>query len=139
MIQSLGDADVLHVRVVTVAYGVPLHLAPLQSADLTTLPPSIRFDNNAAPHSERCTGNTHMLYLATWHSTVVRRGNVVYCLAFGVQCTSTFCTRMSWDYHEINPLLRTDNKPAVWNLFSTKRYMVALFGRFRIAAPRALC
>ena len=85
MIQSLGNTDALQERVVTVAYGVPLHLAPPQSADLTTLQPSIRFGNNAAPHSERCTGKTHMLYLATWHYTVVGRGNVAYCLAFSVQ------------------------------------------------------
>ena len=59
MIQSLGTTDALQERVVTVAYGVPLHLAPPQSADLTTLQPNIRFGNNAAPHSERCTGKSH--------------------------------------------------------------------------------
>ena len=89
MIQSLGNADALQERVVPVAYGVPLHLAPPQSAALTTLQPSIRFGNNAAPHSERCTGKAHMLYLTTWHSTVVGRGNVAYGLAFGVRCTAT--------------------------------------------------
>ena len=89
MIQSLGNTDALQERVVTLAYGVPLHLAPPQSADLTTLQPSVRFGNNAAPYRERCTGKSHMLYLATWHATVVRHGNVAYCLAFGVQCTAT--------------------------------------------------
>ena len=87
-IQFLGTTDALQERIVTVPYGVPLHLAPPQSADLTTLQPSIRFGNTSAPSSERCTGKTHMLYLATWHATVVRHGDVAYCMAFDVQCTA---------------------------------------------------
>ena len=132
MIQFLGNTDALQERVVTVPYGVPLHLAPPRSADLTTLQPSIRFGNTAAPYSERCTGKTHMLYLATWHATVVRHGNVACCWysTYSARRPSTLCTRMSWHYHESNPLLRTDNKPAAWNLFSTERYIVAIFSRF---------
>ena len=45
---------------------------------------------------------------------------MVWHLAYGARRPSTLCTRFSWDYHEIYPLLRMDNKPAVWNLFSTK-------------------
>ena len=85
MIQFLGNTDALQERIVTVPYGVPLHLAPPQSADLTTLQPSIRFGNTAAPSSERCTGKTHMLYLATWHATVVRHGE--RCLLYGIRRT----------------------------------------------------
>ena len=64
---------------------------------------TIRFDINAAAHSERCTGKTQTLYLATWRSAV-RLGNVACCLAFGVQSTSTqtLCTRMSWGYHVLS-------------------------------------
>ena len=61
----------------------------------------------------------------TWqHGTLPSWGvatlPMVWHLAYGARRPSTLCTRFSWDYHEIYPLLRMDNKPAVWNLFSTK-------------------
>ena len=132
MIQFLGNTDALQERIVTVPYGVPLHLAPPQSADLTTLQPSIRFGNTAAPSSEGAQGKPTCY---TWqHGTLLSWDMATLPIVWHSTCSarrpSTLCTRMSWHCHESKPVLRTDNKPAAWNLFSTDRYIVAIFSRF---------
>ena len=62
---------------------------------------AIRFGNNATAHSERCTGKTHTLYLATWRSAVVRLGNVAYCLAFSVQSKTHTDLMYTYVWHRL--------------------------------------
>ena len=132
MIQFLGNTDALQERIVTVPYGVPLHLAPPQSADLTPCSPA---SDLATPQHHPVRGAQGKPTCYTWqHGTLLSWGMatlpIVWHSTYSARRPSTLCTRMSWHCHESNPVLRTDNKPAAWNLFSTDRYIVAIFSRF---------